>query len=123
MEAGGAPSNPPASVSAPFYGIQSYGYTDQRKVETDVEVTEDRSGDLSLRKPRMLLSYGRPPLVFIIAFVFFSFFLFIADPHFIANSTLFWRMAVSFFVMFIQRLKYYFAWIIGKTHDSTIPVV
>ena len=29
-------------------GIQSYGYTDQRKVETDVEVTEDRTGDLSL---------------------------------------------------------------------------
>ena len=25
---------------------------DQRKVEADVEVTEDRTGDLSLRKPR-----------------------------------------------------------------------
>ena len=35
-----------------FTGIQSYGYTDQRKVEADVEVTEDRTGDLSLRKPR-----------------------------------------------------------------------
>ena len=33
-------------------GIQSYSYTDQRKVEADVEVTEDRTGDLSLRKPR-----------------------------------------------------------------------
>ena len=37
MEADGAPSTPPASVSAPFLiGIQSYGYTEQRKVETDV---------------------------------------------------------------------------------------
>ena len=35
-----------------FTGIQSYSYTDQRKVEADVEVTEDRTGDLSLRKPR-----------------------------------------------------------------------
>ena len=35
-----------------FTGIQSYGYMDQRKVEADVEVTEDRTGDLSLRKPR-----------------------------------------------------------------------
>ena len=34
-----------------FTGIQSYGCTDQRKVEADVEVTEDRTGDLSLRKP------------------------------------------------------------------------
>ena len=51
MEADGAPFTPlPLSVLR-FTGIQSYGYTDQRKVETDVEVTEDRSGDLSLRKP------------------------------------------------------------------------
>ena len=49
MEANGAPSTPPATVSA---GIQRYSYTDQRKVEADVEVTEDRTGDLSLRKPR-----------------------------------------------------------------------
>lgn len=41
-----------------------------------------------------------------------------ADPHFIANSTLFWRMAVSFFVMFIQRLKYYFAWIIADVGNN-----
>ena len=34
MEADGAPFTPPASVSAPFTGIRSYGYTDQRKVET-----------------------------------------------------------------------------------------
>ena len=33
-----------------FTGIQSYSYTDQRKVEADVEVTENRTGDLSLRK-------------------------------------------------------------------------
>ena len=52
MEADGAPSTPlPLSVLR-FTGIQSYGYTDQRKVEADVEVTEDRTGDLSLRKPR-----------------------------------------------------------------------
>ena len=38
MEADGAPSTPPASVSAPFYGFSKllYGYTDQRKVETEV---------------------------------------------------------------------------------------
>ena len=51
MEADGAPSTPlPLSVLR-FTGIQSYGYTEQRKVEADVEVTEDRTGDLSLRKP------------------------------------------------------------------------
>ena len=43
MEANSAPSTPlPLSVLR-FTGIQSYGYTDQRKVETDVEVTEDRT--------------------------------------------------------------------------------
>ena len=52
MEADGAPFTPlPLSVLR-FTGIQGYGYTDQRKVEVDVEVTEDRTGDLSLRKPR-----------------------------------------------------------------------
>ena len=51
-EANGAPSTPlPLSVLR-FTGIQSYSYTDQRKVEADVEVTEGRTGDLSLRKPR-----------------------------------------------------------------------
>ena len=41
MEANGVPFTPlPLSVLR-FTGIQSYGYTDQRKVETDVEVTED----------------------------------------------------------------------------------
>ena len=52
MEADGAPSTPvPLSVLR-FTGIQSYSYTDQRKVEADVEVTEDRTEDRSLRKPR-----------------------------------------------------------------------
>ena len=54
MEADGAPPIPPPlplSVLR-FTGIQSYSYTDQRKVEANVEVTEDRTGDLSLRKPR-----------------------------------------------------------------------
>ena len=52
MEADGAPFTPlPLSVLR-FTGIQNYGYTDQRKVEADVEVTEDRTGDLSVRKPR-----------------------------------------------------------------------
>jgi len=52
MEADGAPFTPlPLSVLH-FTGIQSYGYMDQRKVEADVEVTEDRTRDLSLRKPR-----------------------------------------------------------------------
>ena len=41
MGADSAPFTPSASVSAPFTGIQSYGYTDRRKVEADVEVTED----------------------------------------------------------------------------------
>ena len=46
------PKNPlPLSVLR-FMGIQSYSYTEQRKVEADVEVTEERTGDLSLRKPR-----------------------------------------------------------------------
>ena len=35
---------PPASVSAPFYGYSKLWLH-------DVEVTEDRTGDLSLRKP------------------------------------------------------------------------
>jgi len=54
MEADGAPSTPPLPLSVlRFTGIQSYSYTDQRKVEADVEVTEDRTiEDLSLRKPR-----------------------------------------------------------------------
>ena len=50
--------HPPASVSAPFYGCSKVWLQDQTKVETDVEVTEDRTGDLSLRKPtepRLLL--------------------------------------------------------------------
>ena len=52
MKADGAPFTPLPLSLLRFMGIQSYGYTDQRKVETDVEVTEDRTGDLSLRKPR-----------------------------------------------------------------------
>ena len=52
MEAGGAPFTPLPLSLLRFMGIQSYGYTDHRKVETDVEVTEDRTGDLSLRKAR-----------------------------------------------------------------------
>ena len=52
MELDGATFTPlPLSVLS-FTDIQSYRYTDQRKVETDVEVTEDRTGELSLRKPR-----------------------------------------------------------------------
>ena len=52
MEADGAPFTClPLSVLR-FRGIQSYGYTDQRKVEKDVKVTGDRTGDFSLRKPR-----------------------------------------------------------------------
>ena len=36
---------PPLPLSVlHFTGIQSYSYTDQRKVEADVEVTEDRTG-------------------------------------------------------------------------------
>ena len=31
-----------------FTGIYSYSYTDQRKVETDVEVTKDQTEDLLL---------------------------------------------------------------------------
>ena len=52
IKADGVPFTPlPLSVLR-FTGIQSYGYTDQRKVETDVEVTEDRTGYLSPRKLR-----------------------------------------------------------------------
>ena len=48
MEADGAPYTPPLPLSVlRFTGIQSYGYTDQRKVEADVEVTEDRTAQKS----------------------------------------------------------------------------
>ena len=48
MEADGAPFTPVPRSVLRFTGIQSYGYTDQRKVETDLKVPEDRTGDLSL---------------------------------------------------------------------------
>ena len=59
MKADGAPFTPlPLSVLH-FTGVESYSCTDQRKIETDVEVTEDRTGDLSLRKLRTnQLSYA-----------------------------------------------------------------
>ena len=39
---------PPLPLSVlRFTGIQSYGYTDQRKVEAGVEVTEDRTAQKS----------------------------------------------------------------------------
>ena len=47
MEANGALFTPLSMSVLRFAGIQSYGYTDQKKVETDVQVTEDRTGDLS----------------------------------------------------------------------------
>ena len=52
METDGAHSTPLPLPVLHFTVIQSYGYTDQRKVETDIEVTEDRTGDLLLQKPR-----------------------------------------------------------------------
>ena len=57
---------PPLPLSVlRFTGIPSYGYTDQRKVEADVEVTEDRTGDLSLRKPRTSqLSHDCPSITY-----------------------------------------------------------
>ena len=52
VEADGAPFSPlPLSVLR-FAGISSYGFTDQRRVEADVEVSEIRIGDLLLREPR-----------------------------------------------------------------------
>ena len=51
-EANGAPFTPLSLSVLRFTGIQIYGDTDQRKVEADVEVIEDRTGDLLLRKPR-----------------------------------------------------------------------
>ena len=52
MKADGAPFIPiPMSVFR-FTAFLSYSYTDQRKVETEVEVTENRTWDLLLRKPR-----------------------------------------------------------------------
>ena len=41
VEGNGVPVYPPPSVSAPFYGYNSYMYVDQRKVETDFKVAED----------------------------------------------------------------------------------
>ena len=47
MEADGAPYTPlPLSVLR-FTGIQSYSYTDRRKVEADVEVTRSNRGPLA----------------------------------------------------------------------------
>ena len=45
------PSLCQCSVSQIFKAIQC-SYTDQRKVETDVEVTEDQTGDSLFRNPR-----------------------------------------------------------------------
>ena len=43
LEADGAPFTPlPLSVVR-FMGISSYSYTDQRKVETDTEITKNRT--------------------------------------------------------------------------------
>ena len=39
MEANGALFTPLSMSVLRFAGIQSYGYTDQKKVETDVQVT------------------------------------------------------------------------------------
>ena len=58
MEADDAPFTPLLLSELRLTRIQSFGYTDQRKVETDAEVTEDRTGELSLQKPteqRLLL--------------------------------------------------------------------
>ena len=52
MEANGTPFTPLPLSELSLTRIQSYGYMDQRKVETDIEVTEDRTGDLSRREPR-----------------------------------------------------------------------
>ena len=46
------PSSLPPSISAPFYGYLSYGRVAQRKVERDIEVTKNQTGNLLLRKPR-----------------------------------------------------------------------
>ena len=47
MEADGAPFTPlPLSVLR-FTGIQSYGYTDQRKVEADLSLRKPRASQLS----------------------------------------------------------------------------
>ena len=52
MDADDAPfTHLPLSVLR-FTGIRSYGHTDQRQVEIDVEVTEDRTRDLSLQISR-----------------------------------------------------------------------
>ena len=55
MEADGAPFTPLPLSMLRFKGIYSYSYTDQRKVGKDVEVTEDLTGYLLLRKQ---LSYA-----------------------------------------------------------------
>ena len=69
MEADGAPSTPLLPSVLRFTGIQSYSYTDQRKVEADVKVTEDRTGDLSLRKPLAILATTAPHLTSFDCFV------------------------------------------------------
>ena len=51
---------PPSTVSALFYDCLSCSYTDQRKVEADIEVIENRTGDLLfLRQGTSQLSHNR----------------------------------------------------------------
>ena len=39
---------------------------------------------------------------------------FFSDPYFIANTPFLWRIAFMSASMIVVRLKYYFAWIVGK---------
>ena len=57
MEANGAPFTPLPRSVLHFMGIQSYGYTDQRKVKADVEVTEDRT-EISRSESRALANWA-----------------------------------------------------------------
>lgn len=41
----------------------------------------------------------------------------ISDPYFIANNSFLWRIAFMSIAMIVVRLKFYFAWTVGKICD------
>lgn len=45
-----------------------------------------------------------------------------SDPYFIANSSLLWRIVFVTLSMMVVRLKFYFAWIVGKIINREIKM-
>ena len=97
METDDAPFTPLSVLRSTC--IQSYGYTDQRKVEADFEVTEDPTGDLSLRKPRTSQLILDRNILFCLTFfivelssncidqIFFPLTMDVLGQHYVSNCT------------------------------------